>query len=73
MIPIAPDWQSVFDNFYLKARLRPGSVCRVAGLSRYTPARWIDGADPRYSTAAAILNLHAKLMPDVPIPEKPKK
>ena len=72
-IPENPDWFALVDNLRSQGKLyAPSSVARAAKV-HYRAIAAITGGkrdDVRFTTGAKLVNLHAKLLPGVPIPEK---
>lgn len=71
-LPGQIDWPQLIDDIRSKARLyQLKSVARAAGI----PAQTVVNLHSRprnvsYQSAAPLINLHLKLCPDQPIPEK---
>jgi hypothetical protein len=71
-LPVRVDWPAVFRNIEERAGLCPQAVCRVAHVNHAlgNRLRCDPTHEPRYSKVAPILNLHLRLLPERPIPER---
>ena len=71
-IPVNVDWPQVFFNIKRKANLSLLGTAHAAHVD-YAVVRKLNselGRDSLFTNGARVLNLHLKLMPDVPIPQK---
>lgn len=70
-LPTKVDWPEVFRNIQYKSGLSREAICRAVKVNHAFAYRLLSDPthNPRFDNAARLINLHQRLLPDVPIPE----